>query len=101
MAFNVTQALTTLQQYRDLRERKVDLILGRVVLPITDEDLDLEILFEDRLAIVAGLASKRHRRRKINPAELIDEPWALPPFDTYMGRSSRTLASPTRKARPV
>jgi DNA-binding transcriptional LysR family regulator len=85
MTFTVIQAPTILAQYHDLRERNVDLILGRVVLPITDEDFDLEILFEDRLSIVAGLESKWQRRRKINPRELLDEPWALPPYDTYIG----------------
>ena len=37
--------------------------------------------------IVAGPNSKWHRRRKIDPTELIDEPWALPHYDTaFAGR---------------
>lgn len=85
IVFNVMQSSTTAQQYRDLRERSVDLILGRIVEPIADEGLDIEILFEDPLFVVAGIKNKWHRRRKIDAAELINEPWALPPYDTFVG----------------
>jgi hypothetical protein len=39
------------------------------------------------LALHGGLLdfSKRHRRRKIGIAELINEPWALPPYDSFVG----------------
>jgi DNA-binding transcriptional LysR family regulator len=85
MVFNVLQAPNLAQQYRDLRERNVDLILGRIMEPIADEDMDLEILFEDHLRVVAGIESKWHRRRKIDAAELTDEPWTLPSYDTFIG----------------
>ena len=73
-----TQAATNALQYRDLRERGVDLIFGRLVTPIEEEDLSTEILFEDRLSVVAGQGSKWLRRGSIEPAELINEPWCLP-----------------------
>src|SRR5215468_6850034 len=85
MIFRVMQAALITQQYRDLRERHVDLILGRIIEPIADDDMDLEILFEDRLCVVAGVDSKWHRRRKIDAAELINEPRALPAYDTFIG----------------
>ena len=85
IVFSVMQAVDLAQQYRDLRERNVDLILGRIAEPIADQDMGLEILFEDRLRVVAGINSKWHRRRKIDVAELIDEPWALPPYDSFIG----------------
>jgi DNA-binding transcriptional LysR family regulator len=85
IVFNVAQAPIVTHQYRDLRERNVDLILGRLVEPMTDKDLDVEVLFEDRLFVVAGKNSKWHRRRKIDPAELINEPWAVPPYDVFIG----------------
>jgi DNA-binding transcriptional LysR family regulator len=85
MVFNVLQSPGVAQQYRDLRERNIDFILGRVVMPISDEDLQVDVLFEDSLFVVAGLNNKWHRRRKIDAAELINEPWALPPYDSFIG----------------
>jgi DNA-binding transcriptional LysR family regulator len=85
IVFKVIQAATNMQQYRDLHERNVDLVLGRIVEPITDEGLNIEILFEDPLFVAAGINNKWQRRRKIDPAELVNEPWALPPYDTYIG----------------
>jgi DNA-binding transcriptional LysR family regulator len=82
--FNVAQAPTIAMQYQDLRERRVDLILGRMLDPIASDDLNVEILFQDPLYVVAGATSKWHRRRrKITAADLIDEPWCLPPSGSF------------------
>jgi DNA-binding transcriptional LysR family regulator len=79
--FRVIQAATNDLQYRDLRERNVDLIFGRLTPSVTEKDLDVEILFNDPFLVVAGLNSKWLRRRRVEPAELIDEPWCL--FDRH------------------
>jgi DNA-binding transcriptional LysR family regulator len=85
LVFTVMQAPTTAAQYGDLRERRVDFIFGRLVTLIEAKDLDAEILFEDPLIVVASAGSKWLRRRKVEPAELIDEPWCLMPHDTGTG----------------
>jgi DNA-binding transcriptional LysR family regulator len=72
------------QQYRDLRDRKIDLLLGRITLPV-QEDIHSEILFHDGIRIVAGPKSKWARRRKVELSELSDEPWHLPPPDSVIG----------------
>jgi len=77
LVFAVTLAPNNASQYRDLRERRVDLVFGRMIEPIKDEDVHAEVLFEDPLVIVAGAGSKWFRRHDIDPAELIDEPWCL------------------------
>jgi len=64
LVFNVMQARTLALQYRDLRERSVDLILGRMVMPIADEDLNVETLFDDPLFVVAGVDSNGHGAAK-------------------------------------
>src|SRR5262245_15815744 len=69
LTFNVLLARTLPLQYRDLRERTVDLVLGRMAGPVADEDLNVEILFDDPFFVVAGTASKWARRRRIEPAE--------------------------------
>jgi len=81
LVFTVTFAPSSTLQYRDLRERRVDLMFGRMTAPIKDEDLHAEILYEDPLVIVARADSKWLRRRTIDPAELINEPWCLPTLD--------------------
>jgi DNA-binding transcriptional LysR family regulator len=72
------------EQHRALRERKVDLVIGRVG-QSHEDDIDTEVLFNDRITVVAGLENPWSRRRKIHLSELADEPWALPPADTPVG----------------
>ena len=54
---------------RELRDRNIDLAIGTSIAPISDEDMELELLFRDRLVIVAGVSSKWAGRRKIRPAD--------------------------------
>ncbi|HEY1504823.1 MAG TPA: LysR family transcriptional regulator [Stellaceae bacterium] len=60
-----------------LRDRSCDLILTRPRDHIVEDDLNVEILFEDEMMVAAGPNSRWIRRRKIALAELIDEPWIL------------------------
>jgi DNA-binding transcriptional LysR family regulator len=76
---HVVQTPTTATlEYRELRDRQVDMLIGRIREPFTDDDLQPDILFHQRLHVVAGKRSKWARRRKIELAELVDEPWLLP-----------------------
>jgi DNA-binding transcriptional LysR family regulator len=74
---NVTQANTAAVLYRELRERNIDLILGRIMMSAED-DLSTQALFDDPLLVVAGNRNPWRRRRSIELQELIDEPWILP-----------------------
>jgi DNA-binding transcriptional LysR family regulator len=72
-----------------LRDRKLDLILGRLMMPVTDTamgDLRIESLFHDQLVVAAGRRNRWARRRKIDLAELADEPWMMPPADSWSYR---------------
>jgi DNA-binding transcriptional LysR family regulator len=60
-------------------------MVGRVSGPVDDDQLDAEILFEDQLFVVAGTLSRWARRRKIDLAELVNEPWIHMPPDTLIG----------------
>lgn len=82
--FHVTGLSTSPQQYRELRERNVDLILGRMLQPL-DEDLEGQVLFGERTLVVAGLQNPWGRRRKIELSELIDEPWVVPNPNAVVG----------------
>jgi DNA-binding transcriptional LysR family regulator len=72
------------QQHRALRERTVDLIVGRLAPPL-DDDLSAEVLFQERTYVVAGPRSRWARRRKIDLAELVEGPWSVPPHDSAVG----------------
>jgi len=61
-----------------LRERKIDLAIGRAPESISNEDITSELLFDDRLLVVAGSRNKWARRKKIDLSDLLSEPWAFP-----------------------
>jgi DNA-binding transcriptional LysR family regulator len=68
-----------------LRERKHDLVVGRIVRPLVDEDdLNVEVLFQDQLVVTADMHSCWARRRKIGLAELLDATWILTASDTWV-----------------
>jgi DNA-binding transcriptional LysR family regulator len=66
-------------EFRPLRERRVDFLLGRVPAQFAEADIHAEILYQDRLFIVAGRNSRWSRRRRIALAELVEEPWLSAP----------------------
>ena len=47
------------------------------------DDLQAEVLFDDELVIAAGSNTRWASRRNIDLAELVDEPWILPPPGTW------------------
>jgi DNA-binding transcriptional LysR family regulator len=91
----------------ELRERTLDAILDRVVPPFAIENdvFDVEVLFQDVMVVAAGMQSPWARRRKIDLAELVDEPWILPPTDSWnytnVAEAFRTRGLPLPKVRLV
>jgi DNA-binding transcriptional LysR family regulator len=75
---HVVHAETATLELRELRERGVDLMVGRILGPL-DDDIDAEVLFEDRRFVVAGARSRWAGRRKLALPELAREPWILDP----------------------
>jgi DNA-binding transcriptional LysR family regulator len=69
-------------QFRELRERRIDLLLMRSFETNTEKDLESELLFHDSIRVAAGKRSKWHRRRKIELSELVNERWILTPPDS-------------------
>jgi DNA-binding transcriptional LysR family regulator len=79
----VTAYVDTL--HRELNERNVDLLIAARWGPLIDERLEFEFLFDDQYVVVAGAQSRWARRRKIELAELMNEPWVLPPPVSQIG----------------
>jgi len=85
LVFRVTEADPATLRDRDLRERRIDLAIGRIVGPIPDDDVDTEILYIEKTFVVAGNSSRWAKRRKIALAELVDESWCVPPPGSFAG----------------
>ena len=72
-------------RYQELRERNADLVLGPIIRPFDEGDLEVEPLFDDPLVVAAGIRNRWARRRSVTLAELMDEPWCTLPGDTLVG----------------
>jgi DNA-binding transcriptional LysR family regulator len=81
---HVVTAQPATLEFRELRERQVDLLLGRVSTPLGDEDVQVEILLDDRLLVVAGADNPWTRRRKVELPELMNERWLLLPSNNVI-----------------
>jgi len=74
-----------------LRDRSLDLALIRYGGPMDQhpftDDLDVEVLLNDELVIVAGRNSRWARDRKIDLSKLAEARWILPPLNTSNSRT--------------
>ena len=80
VSVHVFTAETAAMEFRELRDRSVDLMLGRIFdlsKPFAEADVEAEVIGEEDYFVVAGALSPWVQRRKIDLAELIDEQWVL------------------------
>jgi DNA-binding transcriptional LysR family regulator len=85
MIFHVIERDVNALMDGELRERAIDLVLGRIATPIDDDTFSADILFDDRPFVIAGAANPWSRRRKIRLAELVGERWIFPPLAGVAG----------------
>jgi DNA-binding transcriptional LysR family regulator len=85
MAFHTIQGGDNHFLRTTLRERKVDFIISRRIEAIGEEDFVTETLFHDPLLVVAGPRNRWVARRKIDLAELFNEPWIMPVSESAIG----------------
>jgi DNA-binding transcriptional LysR family regulator len=71
--------------FRELTDRNVDLLIARRSGSLTDDRFDYELLFDDTYWVIAGAKNPLARRRSIDLAELVNEPWALPAPESTTG----------------
>jgi DNA-binding transcriptional LysR family regulator len=65
------------QQYDNLRQRNVELVLGRLPATMNEPDLIAETLFDEPNVVAAGPESRWAKRRSLKLADLMGEPWVL------------------------
>ncbi len=74
----VVEADATTVEFRQLHERSVDLIVARIPTAFSDENLNIEVLFEDPHVVVAGAKSPWISRRNVTLTDLAGERWIIP-----------------------
>jgi DNA-binding transcriptional LysR family regulator len=82
---DIAQTVISTLHYRELRERSIDLLIGRIPTPFAEDDLDADVVYDDQNVVVAGRQSKWGRSRNLKLADLNGERWILPPPDTMPG----------------
>jgi DNA-binding transcriptional LysR family regulator len=85
LAFRVTTGDLPDLQDRELRQHDIDLMIGRLPDAIAAADMETEVLFHEKAFVVAGKSNRWTRRRKIELAELINEPWTLSMPESFPG----------------
>ena len=78
-------ASDTATAIRALDERKADLAVVHMIGLGVEAHMNAEILFHEPHVVAAGVQNPWTRRRKIELADLVDEPWTLPPADSHFG----------------
>lgn len=74
----VVEADATTMEFRQLQDRSVDLMVARIPTAFSDDDLNIEVLFDDPHVVVVGAKSPWINRRNITLADLAEEPWIIP-----------------------
>ena len=87
VAFDVVAADPVTLMERELRPRHIELSISPIPGLNIGGDINLEILLNDRQVVMAGGQNKWVRRRNLQLADLVDEPWLVPPPDSIIGRS--------------
>ena len=86
MTIRVVEANTAALDFTALRERKVDLMLGRIARDRADigpaGEFRADILFEEAIHIVTGGQNDWARAASVGFADLVDRPWILAPEGT-------------------
>jgi DNA-binding transcriptional LysR family regulator len=91
LVLRVAQTNPSTLDFRQLRERNIDLMIGRVAPSIAEDDLHVEILFRERVIVVAG-AQRRCIDEAVTAVEAARERWCEADIHRIAGEIA--LASP-------
>jgi DNA-binding transcriptional LysR family regulator len=72
-------------QLRELRERRIDLLITRGTGHSAIEDLHSEVLFDEPFVFVVGAESEFARKRRVHLGDIIGCKWVLPAPDSAPG----------------
>jgi DNA-binding transcriptional LysR family regulator len=78
----VIESNTAAMDFADLRERRVDVMVGRGTRDALPDDIQQDELLEEPLMVVAGGHNDWARAPALRFADLADKPWVLAPVGT-------------------
>ena len=86
-AVNLRMVLTDTAtlEFNELRERRVELQIGRMPKSFPNDELTAEPLLDEPFLVVAGADSSWSRRTRLKLPDLANAPWVLPPYDSIPG----------------
>ena len=87
----VVDAQASTLEFRQLRDRQVDVIVTRVPRTFTDPALTIEILFEDAHAVAAGVDHHLAGNPDVELADLVSEHWVLPGAMVYQSALTQSF----------
>jgi DNA-binding transcriptional LysR family regulator len=99
MMFHVATSISD-ELLRELEERNLDLLVLRKSGTMAEEEMTFDVLYDNPYFVAAGARNPLTRRRCIELAELVDEPWVLPPADTRFGLLANDIFKARGLARP-
>ena len=70
---------------RALEERDVDVVISTITAPFAEDHMQAEVLYTGSRFVVAATKNSWARRRRVGLADLMNEPWTLPPPDSLGG----------------
>src|SRR5262249_33429144 len=85
---------------RDLEERDLDLLILRKIGNLAEDRVSFEDLYGNPYFVAAGARNPWTRRRHIELAELIGEPWVLPPAEIRFGLLAKNIFTASGLACP-
>jgi DNA-binding transcriptional LysR family regulator len=84
-SFNVITADPFALRDRELQQRNVDLVVTPTERMTPNQEMEVEVLFDDRQVIMTSAESKWARRRGFSLRDLMGERWFVPPPDSPIG----------------
>jgi len=72
--------------YRTLEDREADAVITAIRAEVLADHLHTEVLYTASRHVVAAAENPWSRRRGVRLADLMDEPWTLPPPDSLYGK---------------
>jgi DNA-binding transcriptional LysR family regulator len=94
VSFRVVEA-TPERLFHELRDRNLDLIILLTFDPVAGNDIVSEMLYEDRMVIVAAANNPWTRRCRVELADLVNEHWTLPepghPVTSIVAKNFRAI----------
>lgn len=99
VAFHVvTGDLSTL--LLEVSARNIEFAISRLFDEVALTEMATEILFHDAYVVVAAVQNPWLTRRRFKLADLLGEPWVLPPYDTVQGRQNAAAFHASGVERP-